>query len=196
MPNEDVAKTLTEFLTQETAPIAVEGSVDVKPTEIVSKETVITPAGTTEVIAIRENPVYRVITDVCRLRMCAKNLHYRYIGRDFYGIHLLADRIWELEKFADDLIETYIMGSLQQLPPKMEEVNNDALTIVLDMPAPLITSGLDADLIEQLKAICKKTIADVEIAKQELNIMAGTQSVLDNISQKALVAIGLVSHVD
>lgn len=162
-------------------------------------ETVVEPGPQTEVVAIApavgplEAPDNQVITtvlaDMKRVGMVAKDMHYHAYGKAFYGLHLLADLVDEIEGMTDDLFEAFFLGMKRGAPaemPTMEEVYRLALDTLVLFPK-------DKNYwIAGLADICFKTMTDVEVAKKLPDLKAGVQAILDNISQKCLVAYGLL----
>lgn len=192
MPNE-TAKELAAFL-ESAAPIVNEA---VETTAIpVAAAVVETPpiAPVDEVVSIPptlpsiETMMTELLADLKRIGMSAKDLHYRSKGKPFYGIHLLADLIWEVAHEADDLVEVFFMGQLQKDPPLMEDV----CRLAVDLKVWYVRNH--NYFISGLNSICLKTMHDIEkIKKAYPEIYAGTHAVLDAISQKCLVAIGLLT---
>lgn len=194
MPSDNVA--LAEFLAGETPAVTVVEPVDATPAPVVEVvETVepdpqpFPPQGTAVVNYISKQvaPVMQVIlADIKRIGMVAKNMHYRYRGKEFYGMHLLADLVADIANLSDDLIEVYYMGEQQSDPPVMEDLCRLALDTGVHGPRN------DMYYVGALRTLCLKTIDDVEKAKKDIEVKAGTQAILDNISQKCLVAVGLL----
>lgn len=194
MPSDNVA--LAEFLAGETPAVTVVEPVDATPAPVVEVvETVVPdpqpfpPQGTAVVNFITKQvaPVMQVVlADLNRICMVAKNMHYRCRGKEFYGLHLLADLVSEIADLGDDLIEVYFMGEMAGDPPLME----DMCRLALD--TNVICPRNDMYYVGGLRTICLKTIDDVEKAKKDIEVKSGTQAILDNISQKCLVAVGLL----
>lgn len=127
--------------------------------------------------------------DLKRIGMSSKNLHYRYKGKEFYGMHLLADLVYDVEKFVDDLIEVYFMGECGCDAPRMEDICRKATEIEVIGPSD------ELYFVGCLHNIVFKALRDVEQIKKDFpTIKAGTHAILDNISQKCLVAIGLLDR--
>lgn len=183
MANENQMKDkLTEFLVDAPPPPAPLAPLPPLEPEI--------PAATIVVTAVEplENPIFTVITDLKCIGMCAKDLHYRAFGTPFYGLHMLADLIWEVEHETDDLIEAYYMGENRSDPPMMDKIYEKAIKCI-----PFVVADKDM-YIRRLMNVCHRTIDDVEAAKALPNLKAGVQAILDNISQKTLVSVGLLSQ--
>ena len=84
------------------------------------------------------------------------------------------------------------MGEMGQDAPSMEIVCRAAVDIPIVCPD---TKDNDKHYVGCLTNIVLKTINDVEGIKKEFTeIKAGTHAVLDNISQKCLVALGLLER--
>lgn len=146
------------------------------------------PAVTVVVAEVGPNPIMKVLADIWAIGMCAKDLHYRAAGTPFYSLHILADIMWDVIRESDDLIETYYLGENRSEPPMMEKIFQMAIDTC---PAKIETKEPYA---ERLLAICHRTIDDVEEAKKMPEIKSGVHAVLDTISQKALVSVGLLSQ--
>lgn len=195
MPNDNIE--LADFLAGTAPAVAVVEPDDIPaPAPVVVVEETIEPPppfpppGTAVVNWLSKQcaPVMQVVlADLKRIGMVAKNMHYRYHGKEFYGMHLLADLVADIANLSDELVEVYFMGELQADPPTMEDMCRLALDIDVLCPKD------NMYYVGGLKSICLKAIDDVERAKKEMpELKSGTIAVLDSISQKCLVAVGLL----
>lgn len=51
------------------------------------------------------------------IQRTAKDVHYHAKGKDFWGDHLLADRIYDgLDDFIDDIFENWYLGKEEEAP--------------------------------------------------------------------------------
>ena len=182
----DPVKALAEFLVNE-EPEAVE-ITSVAPVSVIVPTAETAP---TTVQPIADEKMSSLLADLKRIGMEAKNLHYMSSGKAFYGLHKLADLIYDVEYEADQVAEVYFMGERQIDPPRMEIVYRHAIEIPVAHPRDNNYN------VTGLKRICLKTIHDVEEIKQSFPALsAGTNAVLDTISQKCLVAIGFLSKTE
>ena len=194
----DTAKELAAFLeSTESTPTevveitAIPAAAATLPPPAPVVSTIIEPPVVESISPSATEMMTTIIADLKRIGMIAKNLHYRAKGKPFYGIHLLADLIWDVEKETDDLIEVFFMGEQQIEPPLMENVCEKA--IALNVLFPKNKNYYEGGL----KHICRKTMLDVEAVKKAYpDLCAGTNAVLDTISQKCLVAIGLLAKTE
>ena len=135
------------------------------------------------------NPIMKILADLKCIGMCAKDLHYHAFGTPFYGLHLLADLVWQVEQETDDLIEAYYMGENGSEPPMLDKIYLLALNV---LPPHII--GPDSYVIRLLNC-CHMAINDVETAKATMTeLKAGVHAALDTISQKALISVGLLTQ--
>lgn len=173
-------KKLEEFLTAEVPPIAEIGAVDVP----IASAVIASP------ILPTLTPMETVLADLCRIGMASKNWHYRARGKAFYGEHLLADLVWEVLSLSDQIIEVYYMGECGGNPPLMETIARNAL----DIDLPYTIDGDDTAFTKALRDLFLRTINAVEDAKKNPLLKAGTHAVLDEVSQKCLVRLGLIEQ--
>lgn len=151
------------------------------------------PPIATEVIVVPdENPdaqMTLLMAHLKRIEMCAKDLHYHMKGKPFYGIHLLADLIFETGALSDKIAEVYFLGSRETVPPRMDKVAKIAIEI------PVVFSRDDSYFVSGTMNICKKTMDLVEDIKATYpDIKAGVSAVIDEISQQCLLALGFLSR--
>lgn len=182
----DPVKALAEFLVNEAPEAVVVTNENPVPIIVPTADT-----APTTVQPIADEKMLSLLADLKRIGIEAKNLHYLSFGKAFYGLHQLGDLIYNVESESDDLIEGYFMGERQIDPPRMEIVYRHAIEIPVAHPRD---NNYD---VTGLKRICLKTIHDIEEIKQSFPALsAGTNSVLDTISQKCLVAIGFLSKTE
>lgn len=121
--------------------------------------------------------------------MCAKDVHYRCKGKSFYGLHQLADLIWDINRETDQIAEIYFMGERGIPPPRMHEVFARAVSI------PVLYPRNDKYFIGGLMNISLQTMHKIEAIKHNYpDLKSGTVAVLDQISQQCLLNIGLLDQ--
>lgn len=118
------------------------------------------------------------------VRETAKDIHYNYRGPDFYGVHLLMDRVADdLLDFVDQIKEKVFM--YKDLPiPTGKDVMLEASQL---MPE---TSNIN-ELLEKLKL----AIYSIEQISQSPDIDAGDNDLLGRISSDLQTKYALVSHL-
>lgn len=132
-----------------------------------------------------------LLAHVNRVGMCAKDVHYLVKGQQFYGLHKLADLVWEVGNTTDDLIECYYMGARGIEPPRMAAVAQVACSIPVSYPG----RDMNENLIGGLYLLCIDTVHLIERIKADNpKLLAGVSSVVDGLSQKLLVVIGLLDQ--
>ena len=179
----DIKKALGAFLESAT-PIVEEIATPLPETEVVTIAPAIEPMKPPA-----NEVIITVLSDMKRVGMIAKDLHYHAMGKAFYGMHLLADLVDEIGDMTDELYETYFLGMKADEPtemPLMEEICRKAIDTLVLFPRN------KNYWISGLADICYKTMVDIEVAKKLPDLKAGVQAVLDNISQKCLTAYGLL----
>lgn len=125
---------------------------------------------------------------VC-IEMVAKNLHYNAKDKEFYGVHLLADLIGDVQSERDKINEVCYLG-FGATPPLMEEVY---LMAALNLKDKEIKFFEDDKMISALGGYCDRIIMLIEERKKaDPEMVAGVQAVLDEISQKLLTSRGLL----
>lgn len=184
----DVQTTLVDYLAGSPAPSDVV-VVTAEPTEsapvVVETDATATAAKTDACDAAMKLLLGRIK----RIGMCAKDLHYRAKGKPFYGLHQLSDLVWQVEQETDDLIEIYFMGTRGVEPPRMDEVFAIALGVAVAYPKD------DRYFIGGLMHICHSSMLLVDQIKKDYpDLPAGVHAVLDGISQKCLLSIGLLDQ--
>ena len=183
MPDE-TKKALEMFLA------AVEPDEEIEAATIPTAPVVAPPVDAVAVVVTPPTPTTDMIdlaAHLKRIGMAAKDLHYRAKGKPFYGEHLLADLIYDVEHETDDLIEVYFLGATGIEPPRMAEICSQATMI----PVNYSTDKLYFET--GLMDICMKTAHLVEKIKRDFpDLVAGVHAILDNISQRVYVGIGLL----
>lgn len=124
-----------------------------------------------------------------RIGMCAKDMHYRCKGKPFYGLHELADLVYETEHITDQIAEIYFMGERGIEPPRMEDVCRTAASLPINYPTD------DRYFIGGTMDACLQAMHKIEDIKRNFtNLKSGTIAVLDAISQQCLLSIGLLDQ--
>jgi hypothetical protein len=186
MPNED----LVGFLMGAPAPVAE--AVTVAP------DTPMT-APAAEIIATTLDPeipipqpdeeMRNLMSWMKRIGMCAKDMHYRCKGKPFYGLHELADLVYEVEHETDQIAEIYFLGERGIEPPRMADVCSAAASLPVNYPSN------DKYFIGGTMNACLQTMHKIEDIKKNFpDLKSGTVAVLDAISQHCLLAIGLLDQ--
>ena len=194
MPNENTKDALATFLTG-TAPIEETITVENPVTLPVEVEQVSANPDSVAVTVIAPPPpspmdlITDLIAHLKRIGMAAKDLHYRAKGKPFYGEHLLADLVMDVESNFDDLIEVYFLGQTGFTPPRMAEICAKAAML------PVNYQTNEFYFESGLFDICFKTARLVERIKHDCpDLVAGVHAILDKISQEAYTAIGLLDR--
>ena len=61
--------------------------------------------------------MYKVLVYLLAIQSQAKNIHYNCVGGNFFGDHLLADRIFDgIQDLMDEINENYFMGKEEKAP--------------------------------------------------------------------------------
>ena len=173
------------------APVA---PMDVPPVvTIVAEPVPPTPPPETEVMggidSIADDDMLDLMAHLKRVSMVAKNLHYRAKGKPFYGLHELADLVWQIGHDTDKIAEIYYLGERGIEPPKMEDVCIKAATLPV--------TGVEGDkyYISCLLNISLTTMHKVEDIKgKHPSLKSGVIAVLDHISQQCFLFIGLLDQ--
>lgn len=155
-------------------------SVSPEPTEVVVVQT--------DTNTLLDEKMKDLMGKVKRIGMCAKDLHYRSKGKPFYGLHLLADLVYQVESDTDNIAEIYFMGDRGLEPPRMDEVYRRAINQLVLYPRN------DKYFIGGLMDICRVTMHFIEEIKKSGDIKSGVAAVLDKISEHCLLAIGLLDQ--
>lgn len=63
----------------------------------------------------------KVLMILLAIQRASKGVHYHTAGAQFYGDHLLADRIYDgLDDFIDEIQENYFLGKEEEAPSQKE----------------------------------------------------------------------------
>lgn len=122
-----------------------------------------------------------VIVNLIVVNWICNDLHYKWRGHSFYGMHLLADRVRDFGSAEDDINEAYYLGFCNEIPPS--DVSNASLATAQYKKVVDENGGCP---LKSLAAQFSYLAASVESAKRIEGLPAGIHAVLDNISQKAL----------
>lgn len=168
------------------------------PEAAIPSETVIvtTEEPTVEVIPSVITPEDRLDVNMTMLMarlkeigMNAKDVHYRAKGKAFFALHEMADLIWDMDKLTDNIAEIYFMGERLKEPPLLSVVYAQALTISTR------DAGELTQFIERLRDSVGICIQEVEEIKKEFpDLTSGVVALLDEISQKSLIALGFLEQ--
>lgn len=163
------------------------------PNPIVEVETIVTPIMSSEEKELARKAELDVemkllMAEIKKIAMTAKNLHYRAKGKPFYGVHELADLVWQTGLITDQIAEIYFMGERKIEPPIMEEVYLKACSLP---DKEVITQD---NYFEAVLFACSTVVAHVERIKKEYTFISGVMPVLDHISEQCLLAIGFLSQ--
>ena len=196
MPTDNTKDALTTFLTGTPEPVVGEIMAPTTPIDIpVTVEQVSANPDSIAVTVIAPPPPSPVdlMTDLIahlkRIGMAAKDLHYRAKGKPFYGEHLLADLVYQVEGNFDDIIEVYFLGQTGLTPPRMADICMQSATL------PVNYQTNEVYFESGLFDICFQTARLVERIKKECpDLAAGVHAILDKISQESYTAIGLLDR--
>lgn len=115
----------------------------------------------------------------------AKDIHYNCPGDEFYGLHLLADRIGEsASDFIDSLKETSILGTGELVLPSSEYLKQ-ALTLI-----PEIDISNNEINFTKMKSLLTNTIS---LADRTQVQDRATSALLDNICENLQNSLGLLN---
>jgi len=129
-----------------------------------------------------------LLANILTVTYLSNDIHYRSRGANFYGMHLLADRVKDFGSAADDIKEAYYMGFLMIDPP----LDTEIASVAGDEYNTICEYG---DCVaRRLVSALTRTICLVENAKREEGLPAGVHAILDSVSQHALVSRALVDH--
>ena len=139
-------------------------------------------------IVFPDEEMLDLMAHVKRIGMCAKDLHYRAKGKPFYGLHLLADLVHQVEEDTDHIAEVYFMGDRGIEPPRMTQVFGRANSLMVWYPRD------NNYFIGGLMDICRTSMHLIEDIKKKYEVKSGVAAVLDKISEHCLLAIGLLDQ--
>lgn len=129
-----------------------------------------------------------LLANILTVTYLSNDIHYRSRGANFYGMHLLADRVKDFGSAADDIKEAYYMGFLKTDPPLDTEIAYAA------GEEYALLCKCDDCMACRLVSALTRTICLVEDAKREEGLPAGVHAILDAVSQHALVSRALVER--
>lgn len=132
-----------------------------------------------------------ILVDMKAVEILAEDMHYHTGGRSFYANHLLADLVKnDYGSIADQLKETYWLGELRSFPPHSDEIMEKAIELVRQL------RNRSECHVKNLFDAVELLACGIDKLKNEEagGIMSGTVAVLDGLSQKALVALGLLAR--
>lgn len=142
-----------------------------------------------------------ILASMSAVTILADDLHYRSLGRGFYALHLLADRVKEdLDKDMDALRESYYLGQNMTTPPTTCSTYAEAVSIAENHRKSISSDGIDVNLhlILVLKSAVHSLYCLIEQKKRDAAqsdaFASGVVSLLDGISQKMLIAHGLLDR--
>ena len=129
-----------------------------------------------------------VIVNLIVVEWLCNDLHYKWRGHSFYGMHLLADRVRDFGSAEDDINETFYLGFEGNNPP------TDSSNAALAIKQYDKVNGENGNCpLRSLAAQFSYLAASVETAKRIEGLPSGIHSILDNISQKAFAYRFLVT---
>ena len=129
-----------------------------------------------------------VIVNMIVVEWLCNDLHYKWRGHPFYGMHLLADRVRDFGSAEDDINETFYLGVEGNNPPA------DSANAALAIKQYDKVNGENGNYTQKtLNDQFSYLAASVKIAKRIEGLPAGVHSILDNISQKAFAYRFLVT---
>lgn len=183
MPNEDLVGFLMgEAPIEETVAVVPDAPVTAPAVEVIAPAPAIP-------LPQPDDEMRNLMSWMKRIGMCAKDMHYRCKGKPFYGLHELADLVYETEHVTDQIAEIYFMGERGIEPPRMEDVCRTAANLPINYPTDdryFIVGTMDA---------CLQTMHKIEDIKKNFpDLKSGTVAVLDAISQQCLLSIGLLDQ--
>lgn len=184
MPNED----LVGFLIGDVPPIAEAVTVAPDMPMTATAAEIVTPELTTP-MSQPDEEMRNLMSWMKRIGMCAKDMHYRCKGKPFYGLHELADLVYEVEHETDQIAEIYFLGERGIEPPRMTDVCSAAASLLVLYPRN------DKYFIGGTMNACLQAMHKIEDIKKNFpDLKSGTVAVLDAISQHCLLAIGLLDQ--
>ncbi len=192
MPEDNIQQNLADYLTgvAPTAPIgenvmvvAAEPIEEIAPAPPIAVDVPVAP------IPTPDDDMKVLMAHLKRIGMCAKDMHYRCKGKPFYGLHELADLVWEVNHETDQIAEIYFMGERGINPPRMADVCIMAANLPVNYPSN------DKYFIGGTMDACLQTMHKIEDIKNRFpELKSGTVAILDSISQQCLLRIGLLDQ--
>lgn len=117
----------------------------------------------------------------------ANDVHYTSIGPSFYELHKLADKVRDFGEADDDIKECYFLGQLNTTPPCDVDVSKGAVERY-----EYISANYDTPL-QRLKMAIILLVSHIEELRKDTTFSGGINSILDDISKRALRYRYLVS---
>ena len=115
-----------------------------------------------------------IIGYLMAIQKIAKGIHYKVHGYNFYGDHLLCDRIVDnLDGFIDDIFENYFLGHEEEAPQQREIVEISLKNI------PLIGDDIEEDF-RLLDDLIFKCIGQIQLMPTD-ELTAGDSDLLGRI---------------
>ena len=129
-----------------------------------------------------------VIVNIIVVDWLCNDLHYKWRGHSFYGMHLLADRVRNFGSAKDDINEVYFLGYMGIVPPADKDNSVKAIT-----QYDKVCKENGGCPLKSLGAQLSYLLASVENAKRTEGLPAGVHAILDSVSQSALTYRFLVT---
>lgn len=133
-----------------------------------------------------------IIINLEVIKALSKDLHYILKGNNFYGNHLLMDRIQEdMQGFIDDIKENYFMFRGWDVP-----LNKDIFSKVSEVLSN-IQKDSNIPTINELTIQIKNSIYFIEsyIRDNKEELTAGDMDLLGRISSNLQKSSGLIQHI-
>ena len=124
------------------------------------------------------------------IKNLAKDIHYNAHGREFYGIHLLMDRVADgLDQFIDDIKENIYLGR-GQFPPASKEIFKVAEAMLPEkLPYDTVAQlGILADFISGTLENIFELVSNTKI------LLNGDIALFDDISKDLHKKLGLINN--
>lgn len=141
-----------------------------------------------------------ILAQIVAVKILSQELHYHASGCSFYALHLMADRVKDgLDEDMDALRESYYMGQLMSPVPCTCELYEAGVKKARDIWQSVSDDGATENkrLVLRLKAAVHMLFCQIEELKNNAAsnpLCSGVVAVLDGISQKMLVAHGLLDR--
>ena len=141
-----------------------------------------------------------ILAQIVAVKILSQELHYHASGCCFYALHLMADRVKEgLDEDMDALREAYYMGQLTSPVPCTCELYEAGIktTNTIWQSVPDEGASENKRLVLRLKAAVHMLFCQIEELKNNSAaepLCSGVVAILDSISQKMLVAHGLLDR--
>ncbi len=125
------------------------------------------------------------ILNLIAIKAVCKDMHYGATGQQFYGLHLLADRIAEpISGFIDSIKEVCFLGNELDAPSSAE--------IHADLPGSIPTFTNPQTTLETLKELLKLAEYRIEEITALPSITQGELNLLGEVAQHLKLSRGLV----